>query len=78
MTDNSNIQYATRTLRTKDLVSREDLSMVYYAKAGEVTINGYTVTRSLARGGAGQAVFYRALDNRLFTVTTDSLFELYF
>ena len=78
MTDNSNTQSASRMLRTHDLVSGEELSMVYYPEAGEVSINGDSVTRSLGRGGAGRVVFYRTLDSVLFTVTTDSLFELYF
>lgn len=65
-------------LRTHDLVSGEELLMVYYPGVGEVSINGYSVTRSLGRGGAGQVVFYRDLSNKLFTVTTDSLSELYF
>ena len=78
MTDNFNGGRVPRTLRTHDLVSGEELSMVYHPEAGEVSINGDSVTRSLGRGGAGRAVFYRAPDDKLFTVTTDSLFELYF
>jgi len=78
MTDNGDWGRISRTLQTRDLVSGEELSMVYYAEAGEVSINGYSVTRSLGRGGAGLVVFYRALGNELFTVTTESFFELSF
>jgi hypothetical protein len=78
MTNNYNTQNAARMLRTHDLVSGEELLMVYYPGPGEVSINGYSVTRSLGRGGAEQVVFYRAFSNKLFTVMAESLSELYF
>ena len=79
MTDNNNSQYATRDIRTHDLVTGEELLIAYFPEAGVVTINGYSVTRSQETEDLdGKAVFHRNLGDKVFTVAADSLSELYF
>jgi hypothetical protein len=78
MTGNNDTQHATRMLRTRDLESGEELLMVYYPDAGVITIDGYLVTRAQDLGDFdGKAVFHRPIGDKLFTVATDSLSELY-
>ncbi len=78
MTENINEEYATRTLHTRDLLSGEELVIAYFPKAGVVTINGYSVTRSSYHEELeGRAVFHREMDEKLFTVDVDSLSKLF-
>ncbi len=78
MTKNNNEQYATKTLRAHDLVSGQELLVAFFPEAGVVTINGWSVTRTPEHEDKdGQAVFHRAMDNKLFTVDMNSLRKLY-
>ena len=78
MSDNGTGRHITRILRTRDLVSGEELLIVYFPKVDRTTINGDSVTRSLGFGNwAGQSVFNRPLGNKKFTVATDSVNQLY-
>lgn len=78
MNENNNEQYATRTLHTHDLVNGEELLIAYFPEAGVVTINTYSVTRSPEHEDKdGQAVFHRAMDQKLFTVDMNTLTKLY-
>jgi len=78
MSDNGDVRRATRTLQTRDLVSGEDLVIVYFPKAGVVTINGYSVTRSQELEGLdGKTAFHRPLGNKLFTVATEKIATLF-
>ena len=78
MTDNGDVRYATRTLQTRDLSSGEELSIAYFPKAGIVTINGYSVTRSQQFEDLnGKTVFHRPLGNKLFTVATEKIATLF-
>ena len=78
MTDNGNGRHVTRIVRTHDLVSGEELLIVYFSRVDQITINGDSVTRSLGFGSrAGQSVFQRHLGNKKFTVATDSVNHLY-
>ncbi len=73
MTEN-NDELDYQTLHTHDLLSDEELWIAYFPIAGVVTINGYSVTRSPElEDRAGQAVFHRALGDKLFTVEVDNL-----
>lgn len=73
MTEN-NYEQSYRSLHTRDLVSGEELEIVYFLKSGVVTINGFRVARSPAHEDkASQAVFHRALGDKLFTVEVDNL-----
>lgn len=79
MTDNNNTQYATQMLRTRDLESGEELLIVYYPRAGVVIIDGYRVARSQGFEDIDRkAVFHRSLGDKLYTVATNSLSELYY
>ena len=78
MTGTSKTQYASRDIRTHDLVTGEELLIVYFPKVDAITINGYSVTRSnVFEDSLGRAVFHRTPSDKPFTVTTDSLSELY-
>jgi len=46
MADNNGSQFATRDVRTHDLVTGEKLMITFFPQAGVVTINGYSVNRS--------------------------------
>ena len=79
MTDNNDSQFAARDMRTHDLVTGEELMITFFPKAGVVTINGYSVKRSQKLEDMDEkAVFLRSLDDKIFTVSTDSLSELFF
>ena len=79
MTDNSDTLYDVRDIRTHDIVTGEQLLIVYFPKAGVVTINGYTVTRSQKLWDLYEkAVFHRPLSDKPFTVATTSLTNLFF
>jgi len=78
MTDNGNVHDAPRILRTHDLVSGEALLLVYFPKAGAITINGSSVTRIPGlTGRAGQSVFHQAPGDREYIVATDVIARLY-
>ena len=78
MTSTSNAQYASRDIRTHDLVTGEELLIVYFPRVDAITINGYSVTRSdVFEGSLGRAVFHRTPSDKPFTVETDRLRELY-
>jgi hypothetical protein len=78
MTDNNGSQFATRDIRTHDLVTGEELLIVYFPRVNAITINGYSVTRSdVFEDSLGRAVFHRTPSDKPFTVETDSLSELY-
>ncbi len=78
MTGTSNTQYASRDIRTYDLVTGEELLIVYIPRVDAITINGYSVTRShVFEDSLGRAVFHRTPSDKPFTVETDSLRELY-
>ena len=78
MTDNGGGRRFPRMIRTHDLVSGEDLLIVFFPKAGVFTINGYLVTRSPGLSGwAGESEFHRDLGNKKYTVATVSLTQLY-
>ncbi len=78
MTGTSNTQYASRDIRTHDLVTGEELLIVYFPKVDAITINGYSVTRSdMFEDSLGKAVFHRTPSDKPFTVAIDSLSELY-
>ncbi len=67
ITGNNNTQYATRTLATHDLVTGEELAIAYFPRAGVVTINGYSVSRSQEFDDlSGKAVLFRPLDEDFF------------
>jgi len=79
MADNNGSQFATRDMRTHDLVTGEELMITFFPRAGVVTINGYSVNRSQKFEDIDEkAVFLRTLDDKLFTVSTNSLGELFF
>jgi len=78
MNGTSNTQYASRDIRTYDLVTGEELLIVYFPKVDAITINGYSVTRSdVFENSLGKAVFHRNPSDKPFTVAIDSLSELY-
>ncbi len=78
MTDNGNRGRVPRTLHTHDLVSRENLFIVYFPVEGVVTINGYSVTRSQEIEGLdGNTVFHRALGSKVITVATEKIATLF-
>ncbi len=79
MTDDNGSQFAQRDMRTHDLVSGKELLIVYFPRAGVVTINGYSVTRSpeLEDSEGVQSMFHRGIGNKLYTVSIDSLTQLY-
>lgn len=53
--------------------------ITFFPSAGVVTINGYSVNRSQKLEDMDEkAVFLRSLDDKIFTVSTDSLSELFF
>jgi hypothetical protein len=77
MTEN-NYEQSYRSLNTHDLLSGEELEIVYFLKSGVVTINGFTVTRSPAlEDKASQAVFHRALGDKTYTVATENFGRLF-
>jgi hypothetical protein len=82
MTGNGGERTAPRIMRTHDLVSGEDLIIVFFPTTDIVTINGHSVIQSLGhkgwKGWAGMSVFHRALGNKKYTVETDSIAKLYF
>ena len=79
MSDNNGSQFATRDIRTRDLVTGEELMIAFFPRAGVVTINGYSVNRSQKSEDLHEkAVFLRSLDDKQFTVSTDTLSELFF
>ena len=79
MVDNNGSQFATQDIRTHDLVTGEELMITFFPRAGVVTINGYSVNRSQKFEDLDKkAVFLRMLDDKLFTVSPDSLGELFF
>ncbi len=79
MNGTSNSQYASRDIRTYDLVTGEELMITFFPRAGVVTINGYSVNRSQKFEDLDKkAVFLRMLDDKLFTVSTDIPGELFF
>jgi len=52
--------------------------IVYYPKAGEITINGDAVIRSQGFSDwEGESVFQQALGNKQYTIATDVLTKLY-
>jgi len=78
MSDNGDVRRATRTLHTFDLVSGDELSIAYFPRAGVVTINGYSVTRSQEiESLGGKTVFHRPLGNKVFTVATEKIATLF-
>ena len=79
MTDNGGGRQVTRMIRTHDLVSGDELLIVYFPRAGVVTINGYSVTRSpeLEDSEGVQSMFHRGIGNKLYSVSIDSLTQLY-
>lgn len=78
MNENSNMQHATRYLRTHDLVNGEELLIVYFPKEGEIAINGYSVNQAMGFSGLpGQTVFHQVLGNKKYTVATESIREIY-
>ncbi len=79
MTGNNGSQFAPRDMRTHDLVNGEELMITFFPRAGVVTINGYSVIRSQKFEDLDEkTVFLRSLDDKLFTVSTESLSELFF
>lgn len=65
-------------LRTRDLESGEELTIVYYPRADVVTINGRRVTQSQEfEALLGKTVFQQTQSNNLYVVASDSLSELY-
>ncbi len=79
MNDTSNTQNASRDMRTYDLVTGEELLIVYFPKVDAMTINGYSITRSdMYEDSLGKAVFYRTPSDKPFTVSTESLSALFF
>ena len=79
MNGTSNTEYASRDIRTYDLVTGEELLIVYFPKVDAITINGYSVTRSdMFEDSLGKAVFYRTPSDKPFTVATESLSALFF
>ena len=77
MTEKNDEQHY-RSLHTHDLLSGEELEIVHFLNSGVVTINGYSVTRSpKLEDSAGQAVFHRALGDKLFTVASDKFGRLF-
>ncbi len=79
MTDNNDTLYDVRDIRTHDIVTGEELLIVYFPRVGVVTINGYTVSRSQKlRDLYERALFYRPLSDKPFTVATTSLTNLFF
>ncbi len=78
MSDNGSWGRIPRTLITHDLVSGEDLFIVYFPKEDLVTINGYSVTQSLGHEGSeGQSIFHRGPDNKVYTVAADRTATLF-
>ena len=78
MTDNGDVRYATRILNTHDLVSGEEVVIAYFPKAGVVTVNGYSVTRSQEfEDLSGKTVFHRPLGNKVFAVATEKIATLF-
>ena len=78
MTDYGGGGRIPRTLHTHDLVSGENLFIIYFPVEGLVSINGYAVTRSDEfQEALGMAVFHRTPTDKPFTVATESLSELY-
>ena len=78
MTENDEEQPDSRTVTTQDLLNREELVIEYFPATRVVRINGDTVTRSPPlEDKQGETVFHRASDNRIYTVTTDSLSGLH-
>jgi len=78
MTSTNYTQYASRDIRTHDLVTGEELFIVYYPKVDAITINGYAVTRSdVFEDSLGKVAFHRTPSDKPFIVATDSLGELY-
>jgi hypothetical protein len=79
MIDNGNGRDLPRMTRTHDRVSGEDLMVVFYPKAGKITINGDTVVLSQAFSGReGESVFNQILGIKKYTVSTDSYTQLCF
>jgi len=79
MSDNNGSEFATRDIRTHDLVTGEELMTTFFPRAGVVTINAYSTNRSQKHDDLDEkAVFLRSLDDKLFTVSTDTLSELFF
>ncbi len=71
-------RHITRMLRTQDLVNGEELLIVYFPKADEVTINGYSVARPRGlTAWEGQAVYHQAFGDKTYTVATESITKLY-
>ena len=78
MSVNGNGHDAPRILRAHDLVSGEALLLVYFPKAGAITINGYSVTQIPGlTGRAGQSIFHQAPGDREYIVATDLVAKLY-
>ena len=78
MSDNFKGGRVPRTLHTHDLVSGEDLFIVYFPTEGVVTINGYPVTRLIGREhSVGQSVFQRGPGDKEYTVATDRATTLF-
>ncbi len=79
VTDINDTLYDVRDIRTHDIVTGEELLIVYFPREGVVTINGYTVSRSQKlRDLYEKAVFYGPLCDKPFTVATTSLTNLFF
>lgn len=52
--------------------------IVYFPKAGVVTVNGYSVTQSQELEGLnGKTALHRPLGNKLFTVATEKFARLF-
>lgn len=78
MIDNGNGRDLPRITRTLDRESGEDLMLVYYPKAGEITINGDAVIRSQGFSDwEGESVFHQAFGSKQYTIATDVLTKLY-
>ena len=78
MSNNHREREKTRTLRTRDVKSGEELIIAYFPEAGVVTINAFVVNRSPAHEQTSKhAVFHRDMGDKLFTVPSESIAELF-
>lgn len=79
MSSNNSSQYAVRDIKTHDLVTGEELLIVFYPDAEVLTINAYTVTRSQSADDLDEkAVFHPKIGDKVFTVAAEKLSELFF
>ncbi len=79
MTDNKIEHNKRRTVHTYDSEGGELLSIAYFPAADIFTINGTMLTRAQTYEDMdGLTVFVRRSDKKVFTVSTDSLGELFF